>query len=148
MSLCEKLDNDVKSALKGGDSLKVSVLRMVLSAVKTLQIEKNIKTLDDDSVTQILQRHVKQHRESIEQFTKGARKDLADKEASELKILEGYLPKQLTEEELTAIVKLAVSETGAVSKSDTGKVMKAVMEKAKGRADGKAISRLVQELLK
>ena len=148
MSLYERLDSDVKSALKEGRSLKVSVLRMVLSTIKTLQIEKNIKSLDDDSVIQILQRHVKQHRESIEQFTRGGRPDLADKESSELKILEEYLPKQLTEEELIAIIKTVVSETGAAVKSDTGKVMKAVMEKAKGKADGKTISKLVGQLLK
>ncbi len=148
MSLYERLDVDVKRALKDGNSLKVSVLRMVLSAIKTLQIEKNIKSLDDEGVIQILQRHVKQHRESIEQFDKGGRTDLVDKEDAELKILEEYLPKQLTEEELTAIVKAVITETGAVSRADTGKVMKAAMEKAKGRADGKAVSGIVQQLLK
>lgn len=148
MNLCEKLESDIKSSLKAGESLKVSVLRMVMSAVRMIQIEKNIKTLDDASVIQILQRHVKQHRESIDQFTKGARPDLAEKERLELKILEGYLPEQLNADELAAIVKAAISETGASVKADTGKVMKAVMEKAKGRADGKAISALVGQLLK
>jgi hypothetical protein len=121
---------------------------MVLSAVRMIQIEKNIKTLDDDSVTQILQRHVKQHRESIDQFTKGARPDLAQKESAELKILEEYLPKQLSPDELAVIVKATVAEVGASVKADTGKVMKAVMEKVKGKADGKAISTLVSQLLK
>ena len=148
MGLCERLESDVKSSLKAGDSLKVSVLRMVLSGVRMVQIEKNIKVLDDDGVTQILQRHVKQHRESIEQFTKGARPDLAEKESLELKILETYLPKQLSPEELAGIVKAAIAETGAAVKADTGKVMKAVMEKAKGRADGKTISALVGQILK
>ena len=148
MNLYERLDSDVKKALKEGNSLKVSVLRMVLSVIKTLQIEKNIKSLDDDSVIQILQRNAKQHRESIEQFGKGGRQDLVDKESSELKILDEYLPKQMTEEELRALVKTAIADTGAVLKSDTGKVMKAVMEKAKGKADGKTINKLVGELLK
>ena len=148
MNLYEKLDSDVKIALKEGNALKVSVLRMVLSTIKTLQIEKNIKSLDDDGVIQILQRHAKQHRESIEQFGKGGRQDLVDKEKSELKILDEYLPKQMTEEELMVLVKMAITETGAVMKSDTGKVMKAVMEKAKGKADGKTIHRLVGGLLK
>ena len=148
MNLYEKLDSDVKIALKEGNALKVSVLRMVLSTIKTLQIEKNIKSLDDDGVIQILQRHAKQHRESIEQFGKGGRQDLVDKEKSELKILDEYLPKQMTEEELMVLVKMAITETGAVMKSDTGKVMKAVMEKAKGKADGKTINRLVGGLLK
>jgi uncharacterized protein len=147
MSLYEKLENDTRSALKEGNSLKVSTLRMVLSTIKNLLIEKNIKTLDDDGVIQILQRHVKQHRESIEQFEKGQRQDLADKEKAELKILEEYLPKQLTEEELSAIVKSVMSEFGAVTKADTGKIMKAIMEKAKGKADGKAINKLVQIFL-
>ena len=148
MSLYERLDSDVKCALKEGNSLKVSVLRMALSAIKTLQIEKNIKSLDDSNVIQILQRQAKQHRESIEQFAKGGRQDLVDKESSELKILDEYLPKQMTEEELLAIIKTAIADTGAVLKSDTGKVMRAVMEKAKGKADGKTINKLVGELLK
>ncbi|MFA5143101.1 MAG: GatB/YqeY domain-containing protein [Candidatus Omnitrophota bacterium] len=148
MNLYEKLNSDARAALKTGDRLKLSVLRMALSVMKTLQIEKNIKVLDDDNTIQILQRQVKQHRESIEQFTKGARADLAEKETAELRILEGYLPKQLSEEELTVIIKAAISETGAVAKPDTGKVMKVVMEKAKGKADGKVINRLVQGLLK
>ena len=148
MNLYEKLDSDVKSALKEGDSLKVSVLRMVLSTIKTLQIEKNIKSLDDDSTIQILQRHAKQHRESIEQFGKGGRQDLVDKEKAELKILDEYLPQQMTEEELVAVIKTAIADIGAVAKSDTGKVMKAVMEKAKGKADGKTINRLIGQLLK
>ena len=148
MNLYEKLDSDVKIALKEGNALKVSVLRMVLSTIKTLQIEKNIKSLDDDSVIQILQRHAKQHRESIDQFGKGGRQDLVDKEKSELKILDEYLPKQMTEDDLMVLVKLAITETGAVMKSDTGKVMRCVMEKAKGKADGKTINKLVGGLLK
>ncbi|MDD3905060.1 MAG: GatB/YqeY domain-containing protein [Candidatus Omnitrophica bacterium] len=148
MNLCEKIEDDVKRAMKAGDSMKVSVLRMVLSAVRMLQIEKNVKTLEDDSVAQILQKQVKQHRESIEQFTKGARGDLADKEKAELKILEEYLPKQFTTDELMVIVKAAVSETGAIAKSDMGKVMKIVTEKTKGRADGKTVSQMVGQFLK
>ena len=148
MDLYERLDSDVKIALKKGDSIKVSVLRMVLSVIKTLQIEKNIKSMDDDSVIQILQRQAKQHRESIDQFGKGGRQDLVDKEKVELKILEEYLPKQLSEEELDAIVRAAIAETGALAKSETGKVMKAVLEKAKGKADGKAINKIVMQLLK
>ncbi|MDD5136070.1 MAG: GatB/YqeY domain-containing protein [Candidatus Omnitrophica bacterium] len=148
MSFYERLEGDARKALKEGDTLRLSVLRMALSAIKTLQIEKNIKSMDDDSVIQILQRQAKQHRESIEQFTKGSRPDLAGKESSELKILEGYLPKQLSEDELMVIVKAAVTETGAATKADTGRLMKAIMEKAKGKADGKTINKLIQGLLK
>ena len=148
MTLYEKLDSDVKRALKEGDALRVSVLRMALSTMKTLQIEKNIKSLDDEAVIQILQRHAKQHSESIDQFGKGGRPDLVAKEASELKILEEYMPKQLSEEELMIIVKAAIAETGSSVKADTGKVMKAVMEKVKGKASGKTINKLVGQLLK
>ena len=148
MNLYEKLDSDVKIALKEGKSLKVSVLRMALSDIKKVLIEKNVKSLDDDGVIQILQRHAKQHRESIDQFGKGGRQDLVDKEKAELKILEEYLPQQMTENELLVLVKAAIADTGAALKSDTGKVMKAVMEKAKGKADGKAINKLVGQLLK
>jgi len=148
MNLYEKLDTDVKNALKAGDAIKVSVLRMALATIKTLMIEKNLKSLDDNGVIEILQRHVKQHRESIDQFTKGGRADLADKEKAELKILEGYLPEQLGEEELAKIVKATIAEVGASTKKDTGKVMKAVMDKIKGKADGKAVSSIVQQVLK
>jgi len=148
MELHRRLEDDMKAALKEGDSIKLSVLRMVVSAVKTLQIEKNVKAAEETDILQILQKQVKQHRESIEQFEKGKRQDLADKEIKELKILESYMPKQLSEEEVTAIVKEAIAETGAVAKSDMGKVMKQVMDKVKGRADGKVVNQAVMRLLK
>lgn len=148
MTLYERIDGDVKRSMKEGDALKLSVLRMALSAIKSLMIDKNLKTLDDDGVAQILQRQVKQHRESIDQFTKGGRSDLADKEKAELKILEEYLPKQMSEEEVAAVIKAAMAETGAVTKADTGKVMKVIMEKTKGKADGKMVNQMVQQLLK
>ena len=148
MSLYERIENDMKSALKEGDAVKLSVLRMLVSAVRMLELDKNIKTLQDGDVLQVIQRHIKQHKESIEQFEKGRRNDLVEKEAGELKILELYMPKQLGEEELSAIVKEAISESGAKSKTEMGKVMKIVMEKAKGRADGKAINQMVMKFLK
>lgn len=148
MTLYEKIGGDVKRAMKEADSMRVSVLRMVISDIKKLEIEKNLKSIDDDMVLQALQKHSKQHKESIDQFEKGARKDLADKEAAELKILAEYMPEQLTTDELLKIVKDVIGETGAASKNDTGRVMKAVMEKAKGKADGKAINQLVQQFLK
>jgi len=148
MSLFDRLDSEAKAALKEGNAIKVSVLRMVISAVKTHMIEKNVKSADDGEVLQILQKQIKQHKDSIAQFEKGKRQDLVDKEAKELVILEGYVPKQLSESELTAIVKEAIAETHSSSKADKGKVMKAVMEKAKGCADGKAVNDLVSSLLK
>lgn len=148
MDIYKKLTEDSRMALKAGDAVKLSVLRMVLSSVKMLEIEKNIKVPEEGDILQIIQRHIKQHKESIEQFTKGNRLDLAEKEKKELSILEFYMPKQLTEEELLNIVKEAIAETGAVAKSDMGRVMKAVMEKAKGRAEGSLISKLVMRFLK
>lgn len=148
MTLYEKIDSDAKKALKDGNAVRLSVLRMVISAAKLALIDKNLKTIDDDVVIQILQKQVRQHRESIDQFEKGGRPDLVAKEKAELTVLEDYTPKQLSPEELLAIVKEVITETGASKKSDTGKVMKAVMEKAKGKADGKAISALVQQFLK
>lgn len=148
MELYKKLESDMRTALKGGDAVKLSVLRMLISAIKMLEIEKNLKSPKDEDVFPILQRQIKQHKESIDQFEKGNRKDLADKEREELKILESYMPAQLGTEELLAMVRAAISETGAVAKSDMGKVMKAVMEKSKGRADGKTINQIVMQLLK
>lgn len=146
IEIYQKIEADMRRALKEGDSIKLSCLRMLLAAIKTLEIEK-VK-LEEADILQIIQRHVKQHKESIEQFEKGRRQDLVDKEAKELKILEAYMPKQLNEDEVLAIVKEAISETGAATKSDAGKVMKLVMEKVRGRADGKVVSQLVMGLLR
>jgi uncharacterized protein len=148
MSTLERLESEARAALKEGNAMKVSVLRMVISAVKTLMIEKNLKAADEGEVLQILQKQIKQHKDSIAQFEKGKRQDLVDKEAQELTILEAYMPKQLSEQEVTAIVKEVISETGLSSKADKGKVIKAVMEKVKGRSDGKVINDLVTSMLK
>lgn len=147
MGLYQKISDDAKTALKEGNSFSLSVLRMVISAVKMLEIEKSLKEIDDQSVLQVIQRQAKQHKESIEQFGKGNRHDLAEKELKELRILESYMPKQLTEDELTAMVKEAISETGAKSKADIGKIMKIVMEKSRGRSDGKTINQIVARFI-
>jgi hypothetical protein len=148
MTLHEKLENEMKSALRGGETVKLSVLRMVISAVKMIGIEKNIKEIGDADVLQILQKQIKQRKESMVQFEKGNRKDLVDKEAAELLILESYMPKQLTEEELLGIVKEAIAETGAAVRSDMGKVMKIIMPKVAGKADGKTVNQLLMQFLK
>jgi hypothetical protein len=148
MGLCQKLEDDMKAALKEGDSVKLSVLRMLVSDVKMVAIKKNVKEVADPDVLQTIQRHIKQHKESIEQFMKGSRQDLVDKEAKELKILEVYMPNQMSEDELISVVKDAISTTGAITKADMGKVMKVVMEKARGKADGKTINQLIMGLLK
>ena len=147
MNLYEKFESDMKAALKGGDAVKLSVMRMLVAAIRQIQIDKGLKSIGDADATQILQRQIKQRRDSIEQFRSGNRPDLADKEAIELKILESYMPEQMSEEELSMLVKAAVAESGAKTKTETGKVMKLVMEKAKGRCDGKMVNQLVAKLL-
>lgn len=145
--LQDKLDKDLKEALKQKDSLKISTLRLLRADIQNYMIEKKQKELKDEDVLGILQRQIKRHKEAVEQFKKGRREDLVKKEEAELKILMAYMPEQLTEEELKAIIKDAVQELQAAGKKDFGKVMKAVMEKTKGRADGKTVSRLVNESL-
>ena len=148
MSLCKNLEKDKNIALKANDAVKVSTLRMAISAIKTFEIEKNIKEASDADVLQIIQRQIKQHKESIIEFENGKRADLVEKETKELKILESYMPEQLSEDELNAIIKEAVSQSGARTKAEIGKVMKIVMEKVLGRADGKIVRDLVLKLLK
>jgi uncharacterized protein YqeY len=147
MSLYKRLEDDMRQALKAKDAVRLSVLRMLISAVKMFEIEKNIKEPEDKDVIQIVQRQVKQHRDSIDQFTKGGRMDLAVKETEELKILETYLPRQMTEDELLVIIKGVIADLGAIKKSETGRVMKAVMEKVQGGSDGKTVNQLVMKLL-
>ena len=148
MSLYENLQNDMKSSMKSGETVKLSVLRMAISAIRLLEIDKKLKSIEDADVSQILQKQIKQHKDSIEQFEKGNRPDLADKERSELVILQTYMPKQMAEDELIKMVKEAIAETGAATKADTGKVMKCVLEKAKGRTDGKSVNQVVLGILK
>lgn len=148
MGLYKRIEEDLKTALRAGDTLKLSVLRMLSSAIKTFAIDKNLKEPENSDILQIVQKQAREHKESISQFEKGSRKDLADKEARELVILESYLPEQLSAEELTRIVKEAITATGAVTKADMGKVMKAVMEKVKGRTDGKTVNQILMGFLK
>lgn len=147
MDLYQKLETDMKTALREGNSSKLSVLRMLISAIKMFEIDNNVKKPEEPDILQIIQRQAKQRRESIEQFKKGNRNDLAEKEAAELNILESYLPKQLAEEDLEVIIKAIITDIGASTKSDTGRVMKAVMDKVKGKCDGKAVSQIVMRLL-
>ncbi len=146
-ALYSVLEKDMREALRSGDQVKLSVLRMAISDCKNLGIAKNVDSLDDVDTLKILQKHLKQHKESIAQFEKGARPDLVEKESRELVIIESYLPVQMTEEELSQVVKEAIIQTGSSSKKDTGKVMKAVMAMVGGKADGKAVSAVVSRLL-
>lgn len=148
MTLFQKIEMDMKAALKEGDATKVSVLRMLVAAIKTFELDKKTGKLDESDTLQILKRHIKQHGESIAQFAKGNRQDLVDKETKELKILESYMPQQLGEAEILNIVKEAISQTGATTKADIGKVMKAAMEKVNGKADGKVVNQIAMGFLR
>lgn len=145
--LAEKIDSDLKTAMKEKNEIKLSTLRMLKSAAKYKAIEKKTETLSDEDFVDVIQKQVKQRKDSIAEFEKAGRKDLVAKEAGEMKILEEYLPAQMSYEEVKAIVKTAISAVGATSKQDMGKVMKEVMPKVKGKADGQAVSKAVAELL-
>lgn len=147
MTLEEKIEVDLKEALKARDAIRVSTLRMLKAGTKNLAIEKRVEKLEDKDVLSVISKQIKQHRDSIEGFTKGGRQDLVDKEKAELAILEAYMPKQLPPEQLRAIIKSTIEKVGAKSKADMGKVMKAVMEEVKGQADGKLVSQIVSEEL-
>jgi len=146
MSLLQKLDDDLKRALKASDSLKVSVLRLTKAALKNKQIDKR-EELSDDEILSVISTLSKQRRESIELFSKGGREDLAEKERQELAILRSYLPKQLTPEELDAIIAEAIRESSSGGLKEIGKVMRLVMQRVKGAADGKIVNQRVKELL-
>lgn len=140
------MEEDLKQALRDRASLKVSCLRMVKAAVKNKEIDLRAE-LNDTQVIGILTTLAKQRRESIEMFKKGNRPDLVQKEEEELAFIETYLPQKMDEAELTKIIEAAISEVGAKAPSDVGKVMKAVMPKVAGRADGKAINAIVLKKL-
>ncbi|MEA3328601.1 MAG: GatB/YqeY domain-containing protein [Candidatus Omnitrophota bacterium] len=139
----KRIDNDIKEAMRNKDSIKLTTLRMLKAAIKNVMIQKKASLLEDADVFQIIARQIKQHKDSIESFSKGQREDLADKERQELKVLQSYLPKQLSDQEITAIVKQAIVETNAQGRPDMGKVMKLVLEKTRGRSDAKLISEIV-----
>ncbi|TCP69332.1 GatB/YqeY domain-containing protein [Baia soyae] len=146
MSLAQQLTQDMKTALKSGDKERLSVIRMVLASIKKSEID-NRGPLNDEDTLQVVLREVKQRQDSISEFEKADRQDLADKERFELGILQAYLPEQLSEEEVRAIVIETLQAVGASSKADMGKAMGAILPKVKGKADGKLVSKLVQEAL-
>ena len=147
MSLQQKIDEDLKKAMIAKDTAKVSTLRFLKSALKYSAIEKKTDLLNDSDIQQLIQKQIKQHRESIDQFMKAGRKELVEKEAEELDILESYLPKQISEAELETLVRKELKETGASSKKDFGKMMKILNEKCAGQADAKRISELLGRFL-
>lgn len=147
MSLTQQIDADLKQAMRSKDSQKLDTLRFLKSAIKYAAIEKKTESLPDAEVQQVIQKQVKQRRESIEQFVSGGRADLAEKEKGELAVLETYLPKQLSGSELETWVQAEVKAAGAVSKKDFGRLMKLLMEKLAGRAEAKRVSEILGRLL-
>jgi uncharacterized protein YqeY len=147
MTLQERIDTDLKDAMRAKEAGKLSVLRGLKSALKYAAIEKADAGLDDAAAVQVIRKQVKQRQDSIESFEKGGRPELAAKEREELEILNAYLPKGLSAEELSAIVRETIAEVGATSKAQMGAVMKALQAKVAGRADGKTLSAEVQKQL-
>ncbi|MCX6810936.1 MAG: GatB/YqeY domain-containing protein [Candidatus Berkelbacteria bacterium] len=146
MSLIDQIESDYVDALKTKEAEKVSVLRMLKSALQNSKIQLQ-KELTDDDVIKTVQSQIKQRKDSIATYQTGGRAELADKEKAEIEILSVYMPEQLSDEELTAIVKSAIAETGATSAADMGKVMGKVMPQVAGKANGGQISTKVKELL-
>jgi uncharacterized protein YqeY len=146
MALKDQLDADLKAAMRDKDAVKLSVIRMLKSAVKYREIEA-MKPLDDAGVLQVISGEIKRHKDSIEQFRAGHRPELAEKEEAEVAVLLGYLPAQLGEAELKALVEAAVVKSGASGPRDMGTVMKALLPEVQGKADGRLVSELVKARL-
>ncbi|MFB5762725.1 GatB/YqeY domain-containing protein [Paenibacillus medicaginis] len=146
MNLSERLNEDMKQAMKSKDKFKLSTIRMVRSTIKNLEIELK-RDLDDNELLDILSREIKQRKDALQEFEKAGRDELAESNKAEIELLSQYLPVQLTEEEIKVIVQQTIQETGASSKADMGKVMAALMPKVKGRADGKLVNQAVQQFL-
>ena len=148
MSLKDKLTADMKDAMKAREAgkLRLSVIRLVRGAIRQQEIDGQ-KELSDEDVLGVISKEVKQRRDSIEDFKKGGRDDLVAEAEAEIAVLMEYLPQQLSEDEVRSLVKEAIAASGAVSPKDMGKVMKELMPKVKGRADGKLVNGIVRELL-
>lgn len=147
LPLEQQIETDLRTAMSAKDACKVSVLRFLKSAIKYVAIEKKLPSLDEADIRQVIQKQIKQRRESIEQFSKAGRADLSEKESVELILLEAYLPQQMPDNELEAFVKSEAASAGAVSKKDFGRMMKLLNEKLKGRADSSRLSRALGNVL-
>jgi uncharacterized protein YqeY len=146
MSLEERLVEEMKQAMKSSDKLRLSTIRMIRSALKNKEIELR-KKLEDDDIVKVVQVMVRKGEESVEQFQAGGRMDLVEKEKSEIEILKSFLPQPLSQEEILKVIDQSIQETEASSPKDIGKVMKSVIPKIGGKADGKLINQLVKERL-
>jgi uncharacterized protein YqeY len=146
MTLQEKIMNDMKEALRSGDELRKSTLRMLRSAIGYKEVEVQ-HPLSDDEVLDVIAKQVKQRQDSITEYAKGGRQDLVDQERAEMEILMSYLPQQLTREEIEALARQAIQKLGVTDIKQQGLVMKELMPQVKGRADGKLVNEVVRQLL-
>lgn len=149
MTFKEKINSDLMVAMKAKEEMKLGALRMLKAAIMKFEVAgKEKKDASDGEVLQIIGKEVKQRKDSIDAYRKGGREDLAAKEETELKILQAYLPRQISEEELKKVITQVITQTGAQGKGDFGKVMGAVMTQVKGKTDGQTVSRILGEMLK
>ncbi|OGV96740.1 MAG: aspartyl-tRNA amidotransferase [Nitrospinae bacterium RIFCSPLOWO2_02_FULL_39_110] len=146
MSIKERLMEDMKDAMKKGDQIKLSAIRMVRAGIKNKEIEL-IRELKDEDVIDVIKTAIKQRKDSFAQFLSGKRMDLAEREKKEIEIFSVYLPEQMGEEDIRKRVREVILETGASTSRDMGRVMKLIMPELKGRADGQLINKVVQEML-
>lgn len=146
MELKEQLNLDLKQSLKSGEKLKLSTIRLLLSEIKNAEIAKRGE-LDEGELLAAVAREAKKRKEAIEEFGKAGRRDLVEKESEELSVLEGYMPEQLSPDELRRIIVDTIEETGASSRGDLGKVMGKIMPRVRGKADGKLVNQMVREIL-
>lgn len=146
MDLKARIAEDTRTAMKAGEKIKVSTLRLTSSAITYGEKDKR-RELNEEETMEVIVREVKKRREAIDEYSKAGREDLAGKEREEAAILGAYLPEQMSEAEITAAVKIAIEDTGALGPRDLGKVMGVVIPKTKGRADGKRVNEIVREIL-
>jgi uncharacterized protein len=146
MSLKERITDDMKAAMRSGEKERLGVIRMITAAIKQREVDERI-SLDDTQVLSVLEKMIKQRKESLVQFQAGNRQDLVDKEAAEVTLLQGYLPSQLSDAEIDALIKDAITATGAASIKDMGKVMALIKGKAQGRADMAAVGAKIKSKL-
>lgn len=145
-SLKDRITEDMKTAMRAGDKSRLGAIRMILAAIKQKEVDERI-AMDDESVLTVLEKMLKQRRESLSQFTDAGRKDLAQREQEEIDVISAYMPEPLGEAELDALIAEAISESGAESMRDMGKVMAIVKSRAQGRADMSAVSARVKASL-
>jgi len=146
MSLKERITDDMKAAMRSGEKERLGLIRMITAAIKQREVDERI-TLDDAQVLSVLEKMIKQRKESVAQFQTGNRQDLVDKETAEIALLQGYLPSQLSDSEIDALIGEAIGATGAASVKDMGKVMAIIKGKAQGRADMAAVGAKIKAKL-